>query len=79
MDNSDKFISALHNADLPALQKIPKADLHNHMDGIKVTVNTDDMLVLGQSVSDEFLNLFRAGLFSAEELNQIRLNGLDLE
>jgi adenosine deaminase len=30
--------------------------------GVKVTVNTDDVLVFGQSVSDEFLNLYRAGL-----------------
>ena len=45
--------------------------------GVKVTVNTDDMLVFGQSLSDEFLNLYRAGLFTAEELNQIGLNGLN--
>jgi adenosine deaminase len=44
--------------------------------GVKVTVNTDDILMFGQSVSDEFLNLYRAGLFSAAELDQIRLSGL---
>ena len=44
--------------------------------GVRVTVNTDDVLMFGQSVSDEFLNLYRAGLFSAAELDEIRLNGL---
>jgi adenosine deaminase len=44
--------------------------------GVKVTINTDDVLMFGQSVSDEYLNLYRAGLFSAAELDQIRENGL---
>jgi adenosine deaminase len=44
--------------------------------GVKVTVNTDDILMFGQSVSDEFLNLYRAGLLSAAELDEIRQNGL---
>jgi adenosine deaminase len=44
--------------------------------GVKVTINTDDILMFGQSVSDEFLNLYRAGLFSAAELDRIRQNGL---
>ena len=44
--------------------------------GVIVTINTDDVLVFGQSVSDEFHNLYSAGLFTATELDQIRLNGL---
>jgi adenosine deaminase len=44
--------------------------------GVKVTVNTDDCLVFGKSVSEEFLELHRAGLFTVAELDQIRLNGL---
>ena len=44
--------------------------------GVRVTVNTDDLLMFGQSVSDEYLNLYRAGVFSAAELDQIRQNGL---
>ncbi|GAA0384996.1 hypothetical protein [Paenibacillus motobuensis] len=42
--------------------------------GVRVTVNTDDMLIFDQSVSQEFFNLYHAGLFSAEELNEIREN-----
>ena len=44
--------------------------------GVIVTVNTDDVLVFGQSVSEELLRLFEAGLFNADELEQIRLAGL---
>ncbi len=44
--------------------------------GVIVTVNTDDMLVFGQSVSAEFLNLFRAGCLDAFALDEIRRNGL---
>lgn len=44
--------------------------------GVKVTVNSDDMIIFDQSVSEEFMNLYRAGLFRAEELNTIRENAL---
>lgn len=44
--------------------------------GIKVTINTDDILLFDQSVTDEYLNLYNANVFNEEELNQIRLNGL---
>jgi adenosine deaminase len=44
--------------------------------GVRVTVNTDDMAMFGQSVSDEFLNLYRAGCLNEKELDQIRENGL---
>lgn len=46
--------------------------------GIKVTINTDDMLIFDQSVSEEFFNLYNAGLFNAAELNEIRENGLSI-
>lgn len=46
--------------------------------GIKVTINTDDMLIFDQSVSQEFFNLYNAGLFNANELNEIRENGLSV-
>jgi adenosine deaminase len=44
--------------------------------GVRVTVNSDDVLVFGSSVSQEFLALHRSGLFSAAELDVIRRNGL---
>ena len=47
-----------------------------HDAGVRVTVNTDDPLVFGCSLSGEFLALFEAGLFSAEELDELRLAAL---
>lgn len=44
--------------------------------GVIVTVNTDDALMFGIGVTDEYLSLYRAGVFTAAELDQIRLNGL---
>jgi adenosine deaminase len=45
--------------------------------GIRFTVNTDDILVFGQTINDEYKNLYNAGVFSAKELDEIRLAGLD--
>ena len=47
--------------------------------GVKVTVNTDDVLVFGNGVSEEFLTLYDAGVFTAQELDAIRLNALSDE
>jgi adenosine deaminase len=44
--------------------------------GVIVTVNTDDALMFGIGVTDEYLSLYRAGVFTAAELDQIRRNGL---
>lgn len=43
--------------------------------GVKVTLNTDDAIIFGQKSSDEFFNMYETGLYSAEELDQVRLNG----
>jgi adenosine deaminase len=45
--------------------------------GVKVTVNTDDEIVFGVSVSEEFLRLYQVGLFTAAELDLIRRWGLE--
>lgn len=57
-------------------QTHPIRILYDH--GVRVTVNSDDMLIFDQSVSEEFFNLYQAGLFSAEELNEIRENAFGL-
>ena len=44
--------------------------------GVKVTVNTDDAIVFGVGVSEEFLRLYQGGVFSAGELDLIRQWGL---
>jgi len=60
-----------------SISKHPIRQLFDH--GIKVTINTDDLLVFGNSVSEEYMDLYREGVFSAEELDQIRQNGLSFE
>lgn len=45
--------------------------------GIPVTVNTDDLLIFNSSVSEEFMKLYDCGLMEAEELDEIRLCGLN--
>ena len=45
--------------------------------GLKVTVNTDDLLLFDKNVSQIFIDLYKTGLFTLEELNEIRNNGLN--
>lgn len=44
--------------------------------GVDVTINSDDVLMFDSDVSKEYLRLYRSGCLTAEELNDIRLNGL---
>ena len=44
--------------------------------GVEVTINTDDPMIFGQSVSQEYLNLFDAGVLSADELDSIRVKSI---
>lgn len=43
--------------------------------GVKVTVNTDDLLIFNSTVSEEYIKLYRAGI-TADVLDIIRKNGL---
>ncbi len=65
------------NVILSRVESIAKHPIRALFDnGIKVTINTDDLLIFNQTISDEYFNLFNAGVFSAEELNVIRHYGL---
>jgi len=44
--------------------------------GVPVTISTDDLLIFDSTASQEYLNLYNAGLMTAEELNIIREVGL---
>ena len=46
--------------------------------GVSVTINTDDLMIFGQSVSEEYRNLYQAGVFSAQELDDIRHASLEV-
>lgn len=44
--------------------------------GVKVTINTDDLLIFDSSIENEYLLLYRAGALNASQLDEIRKNGL---
>ena len=46
--------------------------------GVRVTINSDDALVFGVGVSEEFMALHRAGVFTPPELDQIRRWSLEV-
>ena len=48
--------------------------LYDH--GVRVTINTDDVMLFNKGNSEQYLKLFRCGLFSSGELDEIRMNGL---
>ncbi|HRS53170.1 MAG TPA: hypothetical protein P5250_00500 [Bacteroidales bacterium] len=55
-----------------ALQRVKNIKVHPIRKlfdkGIKVTINTDDIMIFGQTLSDEYFNVYKAGLFSEEEI-----------
>ena len=44
--------------------------------GVDVTIDSDDALIFDSDVSKEYLRLYRSGCLTAEELDDIRKNGL---
>lgn len=44
--------------------------------GIKVSINTDDLLIFNKTISDIYLDLYNTQKFSIEELNKIRVDNL---
>ena len=45
--------------------------------GVNVTINSDDVLIFDSDVSKEHLRLYQSGCLTAEELDDIRLRGLE--
>lgn len=46
--------------------------------GLKVTINTDDLLVFDSDINEEYLKLYNEGTLSAKQLDSIRTFGLSL-
>ena len=44
--------------------------------GVDVTINSDDVLIFDSDVSKEYLRLYESQCLTAEELENIRKNGL---
>lgn len=58
-----------------SMDKHPIRTLYDY--GIKVTINSDDIIIFDSEVSEEYIRLYDAKVFSAKELNAIRLYGLE--
>lgn len=75
--NITLHISPTSNLMLGRIQDYSFPQLRTFIDhGVKVTLNTDDLLIFDSSVSLEYTHLYKSGNFTAEELNDIRLHGL---
>lgn len=56
------------------LKSHPIAELYRS--GVDVTINSDDVLIFDSDVSKEYLRLYQSGCLTAEEIDDIRKNGL---
>ncbi|AOZ97629.1 amidohydrolase family protein [Butyrivibrio hungatei] len=56
------------------LKTHPIVELYH--EGVDVTINSDDVLIFDSDVSKEYLRLYQSGCMKAEELDNIRKNGL---
>ena len=45
--------------------------------GVKVTINTDDLLIFDSTIENEYLLLYQSGALKAQQLDDIRLTGLN--
>ena len=45
--------------------------------GVEVTINTDDLLIFNSSIENEYLMLYKAGTLSVNQLEEIRIRGLN--
>ena len=59
---------------VPDMAHHPIAELYRK--GVNVTINSDDVLIFDSDVSKEYLRLYRSGCLTADELDDIRMNGL---
>jgi len=59
----------------PSIETHPLRSLFDY--GIKLTINTDDLILFNATITDEFMILLDRNIFSFEELNEIRLNAFN--
>ena len=59
----------------PSIEEHPIRQLFDQ--DVYVTINSDDITVFSQTVSEEYLNLYKSGVFNPQELDMIRKNGLN--
>jgi adenosine deaminase len=77
-NNIQLNITPTSNVMLSRVESIEKHPIRKLYDyGIKVTINSDDIIIFDSEVSKEYLRLYNAKVFTADELNNIRLYGLE--
>ena len=59
---------------VPDMARHPIAELYRK--GVDVTINSDDVLIFDSDVSKEYLRLYQSGCLTAQELDDIRVKGL---
>jgi adenosine deaminase len=65
------------NVALGSVKSIKEHPIRTLFDyGIKLTVNTDDLLLFDATVTDQYMSLIDSGIFSFEEIETIRKNSL---
>lgn len=65
------------NVSLGAASSIASHPIRKMYDaGLRISIATDDLVAFGSSVSEQYLELYKAKVFTAEELDRIRIMGL---
>ncbi len=63
---------------LGAVKDIEKHPIRDIVDyGIRVSINTDDLLIFNSGINEEYLLLYKRGVLGVEELEEIRLSTLE--
>lgn len=76
LERGIKLNTCLHsNIALGAVKNLESHPIRKLFDkGIKVTVNTDDLILFNATVTDELFALYDCNIFSWDEINKIRKN-----
>lgn len=70
-------ITPTSNVKLGRVQELKTHPIRElYRSGVDVTLNSDDILIFDSEISKEYLRLYDAETLTAEELDDIRLNGL---
>ena len=70
-------VSPHSNVALQAVRSLEEHPIRKLYDeGVKITINTDDLLLFNSNITDQFADLIQQGMFTFEEIDEIRQNAL---
>lgn len=71
-------ICVTSNLKLAGINNINEHPIRKMFDaGVKISLGTDDLSIFNSTLSEEYLKLYKNGIFTIDELETIRLNGFD--